>query len=236
MNTSALKALAFLFVFIGAIAVYSGWVMPNRQTGGTTRELSKTKPEGHDDDILTRWTLEECHGKTVHSEDLAGSVHVVSFFFATCPGSCNLQNIHLKAFAAQYGKKGVKFLSITTDPKTDSEANLLEYANRFGANRAHWYFLRSDELIYLRRVGGEVYKVHVDLQTHMDRFVLVDKWGNLRLFCDWKNAESRSELLAKIDLLLDENEPPSHLALPEDEPIRPAGYEEEYGDESEEPS
>jgi cytochrome oxidase Cu insertion factor (SCO1/SenC/PrrC family) len=238
MSASALKTVAFLFVFMGAVSVYCAWRLNHRQiTPGSVQVRSLTNPKGHDDDILTRWTLDECRGRTIQSEDLAGSVHVVSFFFATCPGSCNLQNIHLKTFASRYGKKGVKFLSITTDPRTDSPANLRTYANRFGANSGHWYFLRSDDMDYVSRVGVEVYKVPVDLKAHMDRFILVDKWGNLRFFCDWKNSVERAELHVKIENLLAENEPPEHLAFPPaEEPRRPAGYEEEYGDQSEEES
>ena len=158
------------------------------------------------------------------------------FLFATCPGTCNLQNTHLRAIAQQYGAKGVKFLSITTDPKVDSRAALSKYAGGFSANPDHWYFLRSDDIVYLRRIGAEMYKVGgVKEKGHQDIFVLVDKWGNLRLFCDWKTEKSRAELLAKIDELLAETEEPAHLddGL-DDEPRRPPGYEDELEEQAEE--
>ena len=120
---------------------------------------SVKKPAGYNDEILSRWDLDECHSGQMKSEDLEGKVHIVSFFFATCPGTCNLQNTHLRAIAQQYGAKGVKFLSITTDPKVDSRAALSKYAGGFSANPDHWYFLRSDDIVYLRRIGAEMYKV-----------------------------------------------------------------------------
>lgn len=231
-----IKATAFLFVFMGAITVYSAWRLSVRDMpqGSEQAPTSWPKPPGYDEDILARWTLTECRGEPVKSEDLEGQVHVVSFFFATCPGSCNLQNTHLRAYANQYGPLGVKFLSITTDPEADSLKSLQEYAARFQAHPDHWYFLRSPDMEYIERIGAEVYRVHVGKKVHMDRFVLVDKWGNLRYFCDWKSEDARKELHSKIQQLLDETEEPAHFAGPDDAPRRPPGYEDELEEQAEE--
>jgi cytochrome oxidase Cu insertion factor (SCO1/SenC/PrrC family) len=233
MNRFVLTAMAFVFVFLGAITVCIAWRLSSRDMPSGTESVKK--PAGYNDEILSRWDLDECHSGQMKSEDLEGKVHIVSFFFATCPGTCNLQNTHLRAIAQQYGAKGVKFLSITTDPKVDSRAALSKYAGGFSANPDHWYFLRSDDIVYLRRIGTEMYKVVVDEKVHMDRFVLVDKWGNLRLFCDWKTEKSRAELLAKMDELLAETEEPAHLDDgSDDEPRRPPGYEDELEEQAEE--
>ena len=233
MNRFVLTAMAFVFVFLGAITVCIAWRLSSRDMPSGTESVKK--PAGYNDEILSRWDLDECHSGQMKSEDLEGKVHIVSFFFATCPGTCNLQNTHLRAIAQQYGAKGVKFLSITTDPKVDSRAALSEYAGRFEAHPDHWYFLRSDDVVYLKRIGTEMYKVVVDEKVHMDRFVLVDKWGNLRLFCDWKTEKSRAELLAKMDELLAETEEPAHLDDgSDDEPRRPPGYEDELEEQAEE--
>lgn len=240
MSNFALKSLAFIFVFLGAITVYSAWRLSVRdmpQGGEQERNANANakEPAGYDDELMARWTLDDCHGKVLTSEDLEGRVHLVSFFFATCPGTCNLQNTHVRAIAQRYGDKGVKFLSITTDPKSDSRRSLAEYATRFEANPEHWYFLRTDDMAYLRRIGSEKYKMAVDEKLHMDRFVLVDKWGNLRLFCDWKDPKGRGELLAKMDELLSETEAPAHWDDPSDDgPKRPPGYEEELEEQAEE--
>jgi protein SCO1/2 len=238
MNHATLKAMAFVFVFLGGVTVYSAWrySVRNPPPGSEQKPSALVDhPDGYDADILARWTLGNARGGDMKSEDLTGKVHIVSFFFATCPGTCNLQNTHLKGIAQKYGPKGVQFLSITTDPKVDTRELLADYAIRFEANKAHWHFLRHDDVLYLRRIGADFYAVPVDEKVHMDRFVLVDKWGNRRLFCDWKSDASRSELYRKMDELLAEEEPPEHLVDPAaTPPRRPAGYEDELEEQAEE--
>ena len=136
---------------------------------------------------------------------MEGKVWVVSFFFTSCPSSCKEQNAHVFQLHEKWGPRGVTFVSITCDPETDSPAKLRQYADSFKAHRDHWLFL-TGSLAHIRRIGSEVFRLPVDKGTHMDRFTLVDKSGNLRGYFNWHDPLQRVELEASLEKLLAETE------------------------------
>ena len=98
MNKSLLFWLAVLLFFAGGMAVWAAWKMNQRWDAivvGHTESISEPVPSsmpGSDEPILTQFTLTERSGKPFGTDDLDGHVHVVSFFFASCPSSCRQQN------------------------------------------------------------------------------------------------------------------------------------------------
>jgi cytochrome oxidase Cu insertion factor (SCO1/SenC/PrrC family) len=156
---------------------------------------------------MTEYTLTERSGKPFASTDLAGKVHVVNFFFSKCPTSCRQQTAAVKAIAEEYGPKGVVFLSITCDPANDTPATLALYAQEFSADPEQWLFLTGD-LKYLRRVGAEMYFLPVDVGTHSEMLVVLDKWGQIRNRFSWKDAAQVGEMRQYLDELLAETERP----------------------------
>jgi protein SCO1/2 len=156
---------------------------------------------------LKEFTLTERSGGKFYSRDLAGQVHVVNFFFSKCPTACRSQTAAVKSVAKEFGPQGVKFLSITCDPKTDTPATLALYAKEFDADPQHWLFLTGD-LNYLRRVGAEMYSLAVDVGTHSESLVVVDKWGQIRQRFSWKDASEIAEMKKFLSELLAETERP----------------------------
>ena len=108
-----------------------------------------------------------------------------------------------KAFAG----KDVVFLSITCDPDTDDPERLREYANKLGADSDQWLFL-TGRLIYIRRVAAEVFTVALDKQTHIERLIVTDKWGNHRGQFHWNKLDEVTQLKQLVEKLLQETEPP----------------------------
>jgi protein SCO1/2 len=88
------------------------------------------------------------NGRPFHSNRLRGKVVAVNFIFTTCPDICP---IFTAAFAQLQRKldgrtrSGLFFLSITTDPESDSPRVLKTYAQRHGANLQNWAFLTGNE-------------------------------------------------------------------------------------------
>ncbi|XZF16405.1 SCO family protein [Chitinophagaceae bacterium MMS25-I14] len=92
-------------------------------------------------------------GKTVSfNKDLPGKIIVVDFFFTNCPTICPrlTRNMALlqRAFRRTDMKENdtiVQFVSITVNPERDSFPALRAYADRYGANHDHWWFLTGDK-------------------------------------------------------------------------------------------
>ncbi|MES2704118.1 MAG: SCO family protein [Bacteroidota bacterium] len=84
---------------------------------------------------------------------LAGKIVVISFFFADCPVICPKLNKNVALLQKAFRKNPktannldntVHFLSITINPEKDTFQALRLYADRFGANHDHWWFLTGD--------------------------------------------------------------------------------------------
>ena len=151
--------------------------------------------------LLTRFELTERSGKTVTSDDLLGEPYVVSFFFTTCPSVCPQQNQKLKVLAEEYKDRGIKFLAISVDPETDTPEVLREYAARFNADKDQWLFLTGD-LLYIRRIGGDMFQQPINKGFHTERFVLVDAEGKIEGFYSWPEAKQMEKLRKAIDEMI----------------------------------
>lgn len=146
---------------------------------------------------LSRFELTERSGRLVKSEELLGQPYVVSFFFTTCPSVCPRQNQKIKELQDQFRDQGVRFLSISVDPETDSPEVLREYAARYGADKDQWLFLTGD-LLYIRRIGGEIFQQPVDKGFHTEKFVLVDAEGKIEGFYSWPESRQFEKLQTAI--------------------------------------
>jgi cytochrome oxidase Cu insertion factor (SCO1/SenC/PrrC family) len=158
------------------------------------------------------FTLTERSGREVKWSDLEGKVRVVSFFFSSCPANCLRQNQKIGEIQRAYVGKDLVCVSITCDPDTDSPERLREYAAKLEAPGDQWLFL-TGRLIYIRRVASELFKVALDKQTHTERLIVCDKWGNIRGSFLWNKLDEVAELRLLVDKLLSEREPPAGEAI-----------------------
>jgi protein SCO1/2 len=212
MNRTLIGSLAFLLLVAGVLFGVVGLARnPAVQTGGgkVDRDFdpSTSVSSSKSADWLKEFTLTERSGRKFHSKDLAGTVHVVNFFFSKCPTMCRTQTASVAGIAKEFGPRGVKFLSITCDPANDTPAVLSVYAKEFGAHPEQWLFL-TGEMSYLRRVGAEMYSLHVDVETHSESLLVVDKWGQVRKRFSWKDGKSIAEMKQYLTELLAETERP----------------------------
>jgi cytochrome oxidase Cu insertion factor (SCO1/SenC/PrrC family) len=205
MSRVVLFWIALLFFVAGSTLLWLGFKNVNRMTaGGTSEPAPLTQviaPKGQEDKWLKEYELTERSGKKRGSEDLAGQIHLVSFFFASCPASCRTQNQHFADLEREFGKQGVKFVAITCDPENDTPERLREYAQLYNAPEDSWYFLTGD-LLYTRRIAGEVYGVALDRKSHVERFILVDQNGKIRGHYSWADPAKLNELRADLRMLL----------------------------------
>ncbi len=179
------------------------------------------------------FTLVERTGQQFGSKDLEGKVWVANFFFSTCPASCRQQNSRMAELQKELGPDGVRFVSITCDPETDTPETLANYARSFNADPNQWKFLTGD-LTYISYIGREVFDVTVMPKGHTEKFILVDQNGVVRGYYGWDKPLEIDQLKKTIRGLLDGSIAP--LEKPEkpvtkESPEIPQ-FEEELADET----
>ena len=105
---------------------------------------------------LDEFFLTDEQNNSFYSRDLTGQVWVASFFFTSCPSICPEQNRYLNALQDRLSDRKIAFISITTDPQTDTPAKLKEYKASLDADNKNWRFLTGDK-DYIRRISEEFF-------------------------------------------------------------------------------
>jgi protein SCO1 len=211
VNRIFLGFLALLLVISGGMVIWTGWRAfygPPAVVISQDSEPIELQPQ------MEEFTLTERSGRSVSSEELDGYVYVASFFFASCPSSCRAQNEKMQQLQRAFEGHEVKFLSITCDPEHDTPTVLRQYADIFNADPDNWLFLTGD-LEYTMQVGHQFFRVPLNKQAHTEKFVIVDRWGNIRGYYHWAKPDEFTAMQDLIEQLLEEEEPPQDLVAPE---------------------
>lgn len=124
--------------------------------------------------------------KTITDADYDGKVHLVEFFFSSCPTICPIMNENMVKLQSKFGKNtNFGIASITIDPENDTPQQLKKHAAELGVTMAQWNFLTGkEEDIYA--LAGK-FKLYVGKNNeaaggfeHSGLFALIDKEGNIR--------------------------------------------------------
>jgi protein SCO1 len=127
---------------------------------------------------LTEFELTERSGQPFRSADMRGKVWVVTYFFASCPGSCIRLNQNVQMMNNLSDLRDVVWVSITCDPANDSVQVLSDYAKRWNADPQRWLFCRAD-LDYTKRVALGM-NLALYRQGHQDYAIVIGKTGKIR--------------------------------------------------------
>jgi len=146
---------------------------------------------------LPAWSLVDQDATPYGRDRLEGHVTVVNFIFTLCPTVCPVLTARMRDVqkATEADGAGIRLLSISVDPGTDTPEVLTAYASKFGRDPARWDFLTGpyeavEKVVvdgfhqYLGREprdagSGEFFDI-----VHGEKFVLVDASGRLRGFYD----------------------------------------------------
>jgi len=184
------KITVFLSAFFILLAAVFSYLYYNASKQMKKSDLVVMTEPG---DGIRSFSFLNQEGETVTNEDIKDKVAVVEFFFTTCKGICPKMNENMtKVYQAFRSDDDVVILSHTVDPKRDTVAALKAYSLRFDADPKRWMFLTGDkkEIYDQARLS---YKVSagdttaLDIESdfiHTNVFVLVDKYGRLRVRLD----------------------------------------------------
>jgi protein SCO1/2 len=123
-------------------------------------------------------------GATLSSSSLKGRVWLASFFFTTCESICPALNMVQAKLQKDFGDR-VRFVSISTDPDTDTPPVMDAYAQRFGAKDGVWSFIvMPHERMLDVAANGLGLIAPTEPDVHSTRFVLVDTAMQVRGYYD----------------------------------------------------
>jgi protein SCO1/2 len=190
---SARKLLVLSFAAVVA-SVLSGVVLWRWQTklqlqnGSEENPLEGLKQFGP----VPQFSLIERSGRRIMLSDLKGKVWILNFIYTNCPDTCPVQSAQMRQIQDDFqNEKDLRLVSITVDPERDTPEVLSEYAKRFSADPARWFFLTGEkETIYkFAQDGFRLGAVELPdekrpqsgaTHTHSPRFVLVDRDAQIR--------------------------------------------------------
>ncbi|HMO13664.1 MAG TPA: SCO family protein [Pirellulaceae bacterium] len=158
---------------------------------------------------LDEFFLVDHDDRICYSRDFTGNVWIANLFFTNCPLTCKTQTEYIKSLIDRVATPGVKYVSISTDPSTDTPSVLRQYRQNLGIEHAEWRFL-TGESSYIRRICAEFFGTPLmGSAHHSTELFVVDRWGNVRGKFDWQKAGSEAEMLRLIDGLARESVPPT---------------------------
>lgn len=148
------------------------------------------------------------NNKQITNQTFKNNIYISDFFFTHCPSICpklskNLQKIQ-NAFKPE---DRIMLLSHTVDPVRDTPQRLSEYADRYEADSARWYFVTGDKksLYDQARYGYFVSATEGDGGehdfVHTEKVVLVDPQGIIRGYYDGTDSLEINRLVRDIVIL-----------------------------------
>ncbi len=184
--------------------------------GGGTLVLAAEPASDLDLGAVSEFSLTERSGETVTNATLAGKPYIASFFFTRCSGPCPALLGHVRRLqqSIEEADSAVRLVSITVDPKNDTEEVLRSHAQSFTADPERWLFLTgSEDAIFglmrnsfhmaLERLPDKDSVMGMQI-THDTRLIVVDGDGHVRGYYDGKSAEEIEQALERAQFLAGE--------------------------------
>jgi len=156
---------------------------------------------------LPDFRLVDSNGDALGLSDLRGQIWVADFIFTSCPSFCPRLTQQMAVVQEQVrNENGVRLVSFSVDPVTDTPERLRDYGIRHGAAPELWSFVTGSRAAMYALVR-DGFKLAVAERTeaqavdgegiilHSDRFVLVDRAGRIRGYYHGTDDESVAALI-----------------------------------------
>lgn len=140
-------------------------------------------------EILWQHPLIDQHNNPVKLDDFRGKILLINFIYTHCPTVCPVQTANLARLENKLRKRemaGIHLVSISLDPKRDTPARLLEFANKYltftPQKEINWSFL-TGEYVTVRQVTNSLnaaaFKQSKNELEHWVGIHLIDQSGNI---------------------------------------------------------
>ncbi len=155
------------------------------------------------------------NGQKFSSEQTKGKIYVAEFFFTRCGTICPKLTTNLTRVQSLFANDpNILIVSHSVDPKHDSSAVLLKYAQKYDAKIGKWFFLTGDKK-YIYNLAIKGYKLPAadaseydkkiksidETFIHSEKLLLIDKEGYVRGIYDGTYSPDVERLIAEIKVL-----------------------------------
>jgi len=155
--------------------------------------------------------LKNQYNRNVSHKDFENKIHVVDFFFTSCPTICPKMTRNLKSVEKAFEKvEEVAIVSYSIDYQNDTPERLRQYSKSHKINDRKWTFLTG--------ASGDVFELSKDYKVmafddgladqsnliHDGTFVLVDGKRRIRGYYDGLSPRDTERLILDIHKLLKE--------------------------------
>lgn len=164
---------------------------------------------------LPAFTLTDHHNKPFGLQEMKGRVWIADFVFTHCPTVCPRLTKRMVAVQEKTSAHGdaLHLVTFSVDPENDTPEVLAAYAKTYGADPVRWTFLTGplDTIEGTVVKGFKMYREKKEtvpgsgIMTifHGEKFVLVDREGNIRGYYD-ADDEGLSKLVSEAGALVKE--------------------------------
>jgi len=147
--------------------------------------------------VIPPYTLLAQDSSEFSNDRVEGKIHVVNFFFTSCPSICPAMIGQMKRLQEMTSDiEEITFLSHTVDPKRDTIPKLQAYIAERNLDTHNWFFLYGEkQYIYDLGMEGYILNAMEDEKAeggflHSEHFVLVDREGHIRgMYVGTENAQ-----------------------------------------------
>lgn len=162
---------------------------------------------------IADFSLTDQGGEAFGTEQLRGDVWVADMIFTSCPDVCPVLSSQMANLHRHLDRPGLRFVSISVDPRVDTPEVLRTYAARYRADTTRWSFLTGDpDLVHdviERRFMLPVEEPYersdgARAVLHSPRFILVDRHLKMRGLYE-TDREGLDRLEHDVDRLLAES-------------------------------
>ena len=170
------------------------------------RPLTEGQSEGPWEE-LPSFKMTDQQNREVTEADIKGKIHIVDFFFTSCPTICpKMKSQMLRVLEAFNNDPQVVLLSHTIDPDHDTVEVLADYANRLGIKGDQWRFLTGNKDSTYNLAEAYMVSAMSDPNApggyiHSGALILVDKNRHIRGYFDGTSKEATDKLIAAIKVL-----------------------------------
>lgn len=153
---------------------------------------------------VPEFQLTDQKGQKVDLSLLENKIGVINFMFTTCQGICPTLNGEMQRLQKNFARfEEFQLISISVDPENDTPKQLKNWTENLGINTDNWTFL-TGPLDHIKKLLVDGLKVGFpdQPQAHTDRFVLVDRSGDIRGYYRLARPETLEQLRVDIFSLL----------------------------------
>lgn len=198
------------FIIFFGFVLTLGLLMGCGNQGADSEETPKKEFPTLNLDPIPDFQFVDQDSQAVTAATVQGKVHIVDFFFTSCPTICPIMKTEmLKVYEVYKDEPDFIMVSHSIDTRHDSVAVLHDYAERLGVSADRWRFVTGEKEEIFGMAEKYLISVAEDEEmpgglTHSGKIILLDENRDIRGYFDGTDEGDTEKMIKDIQLLLNE--------------------------------